>query len=102
MQLVKRLLTKVKARGQDLYLAILDWHKITSASIWNIGCTKIVRKTLLPTAGTLLQPKMVSHAFCSLVIKTCCLVIRSHFVRAPLKTLKKNTLITNMDPQNFW
>ena len=58
----KRLLTKAKASGQDLYLAILDWRNTPSATI---GTSPVQRlfgrctKTLLPTAGTLLQPKIV-------------------------------------------
>lgn len=51
-----------KASGQDPYLAILDWRNTPSASI---GTSPVQRlfgrrtKTLLPTAGKLLQPKIV-------------------------------------------
>ena len=61
VKLAKRLLTKAKASGQDPYLAILDWRNTPSASI---GTSPVQRlfgrrsKTLLPTAGTLLQPKI--------------------------------------------
>ena len=58
----KRLLTKAKASGQDPYLAILDWRNTPSATI---GTSPVQRlfgrrtKTMLPTAGTLLQPNIV-------------------------------------------
>ena len=62
VKLAKRLLTKAKASGQDPYLAILDWRNTPSASI---GTSPVQRlfgrrtKTRLPTAGALLQPKIV-------------------------------------------
>lgn len=58
----KRSLTKAKASGQDPYLALLDWRNTPSASI---GTSPVQRlfgrctKTLLLTAATLLQPKIV-------------------------------------------
>ena len=58
VKLAKRLLTKAKASGQDPYLAILDLRNTPSASI---GTSPVQRlfgrrtRTLLPTAGTLLQ-----------------------------------------------
>ena len=58
----KRLLTKAKASGQDPYLAILDWRNTPSATIGTSPVQRLFRrgtKTLLPTAGTLLQPKIV-------------------------------------------
>ena len=50
---------KVKKSGKNPYLAILDWRKTTSVNIWDIANTKSVCKTLVPTAGTLLEPKIV-------------------------------------------
>ena len=58
----KKLLIKAKASGQDPYLAILDWRNTPSTSI---GTSPVQRlfgrrtKTLLPTAGKMLQPKIV-------------------------------------------
>ena len=64
VKLAKRLLTKAKATGEDPYLTILDWRNKPSA---RIGISPVQRlfgrrtKTLLPTAGTLLQPKIVER-----------------------------------------
>lgn len=58
----KRLLTKAKASGQDPYLTILDWRNTPSTCIGVWPAQRLFgrhTKTLLPTAGTLLQPKIV-------------------------------------------
>ena len=58
----KKLLTKEKASGQDPYLAILDWRNTPSPSIGSSPVQRLFgrrTKTLLPTAGTLLQPKIM-------------------------------------------
>ena len=58
----KRLLTKATASGQDPYLAILDWRSMPSTSIGVSPAQRLFgrrTKTLLPTAGTLLQPTIV-------------------------------------------
>ena len=58
----KKLLTKAKASGQDPYLAILDWRNTPSPSIGSSPVQRLFgrrTKTLLPTAGTLLQPKIM-------------------------------------------
>ena len=57
-----RLLTKAKASGQDPYLTILDWRNTPSTCIGVWPAQRLFgrrTKTLLPTAGTLLQPKIV-------------------------------------------
>ena len=58
----KRLLTKAKASGQDPYLATLDWRNTPSTGIGVSPAQRLFgrrTKTLLPTAGILLQPKIV-------------------------------------------
>ena len=58
----KKLLFKAKASGQDPYLAILDWRNTPSPSIGSSPVQRLFgrrTKTLLPTAGTLLQPKIM-------------------------------------------
>ena len=58
----KRLLTKAKASGQDPYLDILDWRNTPSPSIGSSPVQRLFgrrTKTLLPTAGTLLQPRIM-------------------------------------------
>ena len=60
----KKLLTKAKASGQDPYLAILDWRNTPSPSIGSSPVQRLFgrrTKTLLPTAGTLLQPKIMEE-----------------------------------------
>ena len=54
----------VVASGQDPYLAILDLRNKASASIRISPVQRLFgrrTKTLLPTAGTLLQPKIVER-----------------------------------------
>ena len=58
----KKLLIKAKASGQDPYLAILDWRNTPSPSIGSSPVQRLFgrrTKTLSPTAGTLLQPKIM-------------------------------------------
>lgn len=58
----KKLLIKAKASGQDPYLAILDWRNTPSPSIGSSPVQRLFgrrTKTLLLTAGTLSQPKIM-------------------------------------------
>ena len=57
----KKVLTKAKASGQDPYLAILDLRNMPSASNGSSPVQRLFerRKTLLQTAGKLLQPRIV-------------------------------------------
>lgn len=61
VKVAKKLLTKAKASGQDPYLAILDWRNTPPPSIGSSPGQRLFgryTKTLLPTAGTLLQPRI--------------------------------------------
>ena len=58
----KRLLTKAKASGKDPYLALLDWRNTPSADMESSPVQRLFgrrTKTLLPTAGKLLKPRVV-------------------------------------------
>lgn len=60
MKTVKCVFTKSKESGQSEFLALLDWHNTLSEGT---GLSPVQRlmgrrwKTLLPIAGTLLQPR---------------------------------------------
>ena len=57
---VKRLFTKCKESGQSEFLALLDWCNTPTEGIGLIPAQRLMGrrcKTLLPVAGTLLQPR---------------------------------------------
>ena len=58
------MLTKAKASGQDPYLAILHWRNTPSPSTGSSSVQRLFgrrTKTLLPTTGTFLQPKIMEE-----------------------------------------
>lgn len=57
---VKRLFTKCKESGQSEFLALLDWRNTPTEGIGTSPAQRLMGrrcKTLLPVAGTLLQPR---------------------------------------------
>ena len=57
---VKRLFTKCKQSGQSEFLALLDWRNTPTEGIGTSPTQRLMGrrcKTLLPVAGTLLQPR---------------------------------------------
>ena len=60
MKTVKRLFTKSKESGQSDFLALLDWRNTPSEGIGLSPAQRLMgrrRKTLLPVAGTMIQPR---------------------------------------------
>lgn len=60
VQTVKRLFTKCKASGVSEFQALLDWRNTPTAGIGNSPAQRLMGrrcKTLLPVAGSLLQPR---------------------------------------------
>ena len=104
---VKRLFIKCKELGQLELLALLDWCNTPSEGI---GLSSVQRlmgcrcKTLLPVAGTLLQPR------CSTEQETCALIgnkqHQQHYYvmhAKPLHPIKPGeTVCMSLPGQNTW
>ena len=61
---VKRLFTKCKESGQSEFLALLDWRNTPTEGIGTSPAQRLMGrrcKTLLPVAGTLLQPRYLTE-----------------------------------------
>jgi len=60
VKIVKRIFTKCKASGQSEFLALLDWRNTPTEGIGTSPAHRLMGRrcrTLLPVAGTLLQPR---------------------------------------------
>ena len=60
MKTVKRLFTKCQQSGQSEFLALLDWRNTPTEGVGTSSAQRLMGrrcKTLLPVAGTLLQPR---------------------------------------------
>ena len=63
MKVLKNLMLKAQADDQDIYLTLLDWRNTPTEGVGSSPAQRLFgrrTRTLLPSTGRLLQPKLIS------------------------------------------